>query len=45
MMVRTGPMDLYKEHLAIKVIKIIFVRDARSVITKIIHQAIHAVYA
>ena len=45
MMVKTAPMDLFKEHLAIKAIKIIFVRDVRSVIIKIIHLAIHAVYA
>lgn len=44
MMVRMALMDLYKEHLAIKAIKIIFVRNARLAITKIIHQAIHAVY-
>lgn len=42
MMVRTALMDLYKEHLAIKAIKITFVRDARSAITKIIHLAIRA---
>ena len=45
MMVRTALTDSYKEHLAIKATKIIFVRDAKSVITKIIHLAIHAVYA
>ena len=44
MMVRTALMDLYKEHLAIKAIKIISVRDARSAITRTIHRAIHAVY-